>query len=62
MVVFENSPSLLSLARFALDKDRDVIDISCQMISNFITIGNDLLTLHKSSKDFIKYFDKNKKD
>ena len=32
------------------------------MISNFIKIGNDLLTLHKSSKDFIKYFDKNKKD
>lgn len=53
--------NFLALARFSLDKDKDLIEISCQMISTMIAnstkshVNNEITTLHRCSKEILAY-------
>ncbi|CAD8061054.1 unnamed protein product [Paramecium sonneborni] len=57
-----NSTSLLSLSRYSLDNSKDIIEISCQLISQQIkkmdSFCNDIVVLQRTSKEFLQLFER----
>ncbi|CAD8139320.1 unnamed protein product [Paramecium octaurelia] len=57
-----NQTSLLSLSRYSLDNSKDIIEISCQLISQQIkkmdSLSNEIVVLQRTSKEFLQLFEK----
>ncbi|CAD8043036.1 unnamed protein product [Paramecium primaurelia] len=58
-----NQTSLLSLSRYSLDNSKDIVEISCQLITQQIkkmdSFCNDIMVLQSTSKVFLQQFEKN---